>query len=429
MRNWHIPGGTRGALLAIAGVAVVAVVLVLLLSGGHGSHASATDVPQKPVASTPAAKDPAVEESLRHGWMVVVLDEPSSDPYAEQNASVARGVSLAVDELNKAGGFLGHVRIKLLRQKLDGLSAHVVQSRLRSDAAVAVVLPCDTDSEQGLAAAAAGSGSLVLAPCNPEPQAGRRYAMYWPVGMGGTEEATGLVDFMRKIGYGTVFIVGAKGSHYAELLTNDFRNAAQRAGIQVVGNYTTALGYANLSAAVGAIKGANPAPSTVFTVLPPPAVNRLAAELRNAGVTAPVLGTTTMDTQATLASKPGAAEEAFLASYGFARERPGRHKPSPAVRFAHAYKAMYGSRPVGSFPGLGYETVQLLETASNAAHSGLPSAIQQALSKGLTLNGFALAERTYKPGTDHAPATRMGIEKVVSQQLEPVSAQEVSPEG
>jgi hypothetical protein len=77
---------------------------------------------------------------------------------------------------------------------------------------------------------------------------------------------------------------------------------------------------------------------------------------------------------------------------------------------------------VGSFPGLGFETIRLLEAAVRGAHSAEPSAIQRALSRGLTLEGVALAERTYQPGGDHDPTSTVAIEKIVSGHLEQVFA-------
>lgn len=146
-----------------------------------------------------------------------------------------------------------------------------------------------------------------------------------------------------------------------------------------------------------------------------------------------LVGTTNLDTAGALAGKGKALENAVFAAYGFPRERTpkqeARHKLSAADRFNAAYKAAYGSLPVGSFPGLGYETIELLVGASTQAHSGLPSAIEQALSHGMTVSGHALAGRSYPAGGNHEPVGRLGIVKVVSGRLEPIYATEVSETG
>jgi ABC-type branched-subunit amino acid transport system substrate-binding protein len=353
---------------------------------------------------------------LRHGVMVVAIDQPSAGLFAEQNASIAQGATVAVDELNAAGGLARHIRIKLVRQDLGGLSSAAIQGRLHSEAAAAVILPCDTDWQPSLAAGAARYGTLMLAPCDPDPSAGRSYSTYWPVGMKPSDEASGLASFMHTVGYGSVFIVDAPSSHYANLMTSYFRAAAQRKGIRIVGSASVGTAMGDLSSLAHTIEAVNPRPSTIFTALPPPQVDELAAGLKEQGVTQNVAGTSALDTRLTLTHNAGALEDAVFPSYGFPRES------APAHRFAADYKKLFGSEPVGSFPGLGFETIRLLETAVRHAGSAEPSAIQHALSRGITLEGVALAERNYQAGGDHNPMGTVAIEKIVSGHLEPVFA-------
>jgi branched-chain amino acid transport system substrate-binding protein len=352
--------------------------------------------------------------------MVVVIDQPSAGLFAEQNTSIARGATVAADELNATGGLAGRIRIKLVAEHLDGLSAAAVERQLRSQAVAALILPCDTDSQLSLAAGAARYGTLMLAPCNPDPTVGRRYATYWPVGMPASDEAAGLVSFMRRFSDGSVFVVDASGSRYVELLTSYFRNAAQRGGIRIVGSASVGMTTGDFSSLAGAINAASPSPASIFTALPPPLVNRLAAGLRAHGVTQSVVGTSAMDTRLTMTSGSSVLENTVFPSYGFMR------KSAPGRRFAADYKGLSGNKPVGSFPGLGFETIRLLEDAVRKARSAEPSAIQQALSGGLALEGIALADRSYVPGADHNPMGRVGIEKIVEGRLEPVLA--ITPE-
>jgi ABC-type branched-subunit amino acid transport system substrate-binding protein len=349
--------------------------------------------------------------------MVVAIDKPSSGSFAEQNASIAQGAVVAVDELNVTGGLADrHIRIKLVPQDLEGLAPAAVGRRLHSEAAAALILPCDTDSQLSLAAEGARDRTLMLAPCNPDSSAGQRYSTYWPIGMKPSDEAAGLAGFMRTVGYGSVFIINAPGNHYAEAMTGYFRAAAQRKGIRIVGSASVGPTMGGLASLAHTIASANPRPSTVFTALAPPMVNQLAAGLRAQGVTQNVAGTSALDTQLTLASNAGALEDAVFPSYGFPRESVSAH------RFASDYKQRFGGEPVGSFPGLGFEAIRLIETAVRQAHSAQPSAIESALSRGLVLGGVALAERSYQPGGDHNPTGTVAIEKIVSGHFEPVFA-------
>jgi ABC-type branched-subunit amino acid transport system substrate-binding protein len=231
-----------------------------------------------------------------------------------------------------------------------------------------------------------------------------------------SDEAMGLASFMRTVGYGSVFIINAPGSRYAEEMTSYFRAAAQRKGIRIVGSASVAMTLGDLSSLAHTIEAVNPRPSTIFTALPPPLVNELAAGLEAHGVTQNVAGTSALDTRLTLTSKVGALEDAVFPSYGFPRES------APAHRFVSDYKKQFGAEPVGSFPGLGFETIRLLEAAVRDARSAEPSSIQRALSRGLALEGVALAERTYQSGGDHNPTGTVAIEKIVSRHLEQVFA-------
>ena len=431
------------AIRLIAAVIVAAGAVALIESGKHGGHqpssaAAHSDQPatagagagpaqssQGSSAGAPGSKaggaftvagGPAVERSLQLGSMTVVIDQPPPGLLAEQNRSIAHGAEIAVDQLNAAGGLPGHIRIRLVRQSLDGLSAGALKARLGAEAAAVLVLPCDTDSQLSLAAAGSQFGMLMLAPCNPDSTAGSRYATYWPVGMSASDEAAGLVNAIGRLGYGSVFVITTPGARYLELLTDEFRGAAQAGGIKLAGSASIAMTTQNFSGLARAIQATQPRPSAIFTALPPPLVNRLAAGLLALGVGQTVLGSTAMDTPLTLAGRSKALENATFASYGFPRESAAAH------RFAADYRKRFGREPVGGFPGLGLETIRLLQAAVRKAGSAEPSAVQRTLSDGITLNGVGLADRTYERGSDHNPVGEVAITKVAAGSFLPLLA-------
>jgi ABC-type branched-subunit amino acid transport system substrate-binding protein len=369
-------------------------------SPGKGSPGSS--------ASVAVAGGPAVERAIHDGSMTVVIDQPPPGLFAEQNRSIAQGATVAVDQLNARGGLAGHVHVKLVEATLDGLSAAALQAKLRSEAAAVLILPCDTDSQLSLAAAASQFGMLMFAPCNPDGTAGGRYATYWPVGFGANEEALGLTSYMSTVGKLNVFVVSAPGSRYVELVTSDFRNAAQKRGIKIVGSASIPLTTQDFSGLASAIRAAQPTPGAIFTALPAPVASRMAAGLLAEGVRVPLIGTTALDTRGTLSSGAKAVENATFSSYGFPRVN------AAASHFAAAYRTRFHSEPVGSFPGLGLETIRLLHAAANKAHSAEPSAIQRALSGGIALEGLGLAGRSYAPDGDHNPVGQVSVSKILA---------------
>ncbi len=349
----------------------------------------------------------SVAQSLRHGTMVVVIDRPTAGPFAEQNLSIARGATVAVDEINASGGLTDGTRIRLQEQDLDGLATGALETRLRADAAAVLILPCDTNSQLPLAAAAARFGMLTLAPCDPDPKAGGRYANYWPVGTSATDEGDALADYLQSFAEKNVFVVNSPGVSDVALQTQAFESAAAHRGIHIVGRASVATSTTNFSSVVEAIRGAQPSPNILFTAIPPPSVNRLAAAVHSAGIIVQVLGGSALDTPSALAGDDSGLVNAIVASYGFAR------KTAQSRRFVADYEAHFHTRPVGSFPGLGYEAIRLIQAAGKAGRSPQPAAMAHALSKGIKLEGVALAERTYQGAVDHNVVGPISVEKVI----------------
>jgi branched-chain amino acid transport system substrate-binding protein len=346
--------------------------------------------------------------------MTVVIDQPSSGLFAEQNRSITRGAQIAVDELNTGVGLTArHIRVKLLPEHLDGLSAEGLRSRLRSQAAAVLILPCDSESQSTLTGSAAQFGMLMLAPCNPDPTAGTRYPTYWPVGTPANEEAAGLAKFMSLYGYQSAFVISTPGNRYFELLTSYFRSAAQKRGIQLTGSGSLAGSSPDFSSLTRAVE-ASPRSSAIFAAVPPPLVNSLAAVLAARGVHRPIAGSAAMDTRRSLSRHT--LENAFFPSNGFPRDS------ASARRFARDYTNRFHASPAGSFPGLGLETIRLLEDAVRKAGSAQPSSIQRALTGGLALSGVGLADRVYQNGGDHNPVGQVDISKISAGSLAPLVA-------
>ncbi len=413
--------------LALLATAIAVGVGVTGCGSSHKNSAAGAKKTAPAASSTPAnaagagsskpgavsvAAGPAVERSLRDGVLTVAVDTPSEALLGEQNASIEHGAAVASEELGAS--LPHHVRVKLVPETLDGLSAAALKARLESQGAAALILPCDTSSEQGLAAAGASFGLLMLAPCTPDATAGERYPTYWSVGASSTQEAAALVEYLKQDNYSSLFVVTATGTGYAEEQTDAFRSAAQGAGIKVDGSATLSVSKPDYASVVSAVEAIRPLPVAMFTALPPALASGLSRSLLDKGLHVTVLGSTVMDTPGSLANEKG-LENATFASYGFARE------DAAAMSFERDYKAGFGKAPVGAFPGLGFETVRVLAVAARKAGSADPAAIQRALTGGVTVQGVGLATRTYSGGL-HTPVGDVGISKVYSGEIMPLLA-------
>jgi branched-chain amino acid transport system substrate-binding protein len=423
--------GGIGRLVVVAAVGAGAVLGYQVLAGG-GGHRTAAPAGQTagvavadnggPAGSGPSGATGAVRGGATGATgavrlarrtpvtgprLVVVVDEPSG-AFAQQNRLITQGATVALAQLNAAGGAARH-GVRMVAEQLDGLTPPAVQQRLHAAGSGAVlVLPCDANSQTTIAEGAARYGTVMLAPCDADAALARTIPTYWPVGMAGNDEAAGLTGFMQRIGYSSVYVLDTPGLTYASTMTRYFRAAAQARQLRITGGSTVSLPVtkAELKAVASAIHSTPTRTDAVFSALPPPYINQLAAGLLADGVHQVVLGTSSMDTPLTLSAGSRALENATFPSYGFLSE------DDPATSaFVSAYRARFGL-PAGSFPGLGFETIRLLSAALAKARSTAPAAIQQALAAGISLTGVALADRSYKAGADHNPIGTVSVEKI-----------------
>jgi hypothetical protein len=218
---------------------------------------------------------------------------------------------------------------------------------------------------------------------------------------------------MSLYGYQSAFVVSTPGNRYFELLTSYFRGAAQKRGIQLTGSGSLSSSSPDFSGLARAVQTVATS-SAIFAAVPPRLVSRLATVLARQGVHRPIAGGAVMDTRGSLSRNR--LENAFFSSNGFPRDS------ASARRFARDYTSRFHVSPAGSFPGLGLETIRLLEGAVRKARSAQPSAIQGALTGGLALSGVGLADRVYQNGGDHNPVGQVDISRISGRSLAPLVA-------
>ena len=354
--------------------------------------------------------------------LTLVVDVPTG-PYAEQNELIRRGVSAAVGLLNANGG-VAHHPLTVVQGTLDGSSAAALEQRLRAAGPNPVlVLPCDTNSESALAEAGAQAGVLELAPCSPDPTLGRSLRSYWPVGMNGGSEAQGVATYMYQRGYRRVFVVDAAGDAYSNKMAALLQQALLAEQVQPLGQATVGSepSAGDIAHVAAQIKAAHPTPNTIYAALPAAGVARLVSGLRAAGVNdLYVFGTSALDVPSTLTT-PGEAglEQMLIPNYGFTPQDVS------SAAFLRAYEQSNGHPPVGSFPGLGFDTVGVLEQAVAKARSTAAPAIGRALS-GLSYAGAALLARRYGRSSDHNPQSTVSFERIVQDAFVPLLTMEPS---
>src|SRR5262249_26157044 len=153
------------------------------------------------------------------------------------------------------------------------------------------------------------------------------------------------------------------------------RESARLNKVRLVGAATLAADGSNAQAVAKRIVKLKP--QAVFTSLYSPLGWTFIRKLRKQGFVRPVYATDGLD--ANIAHDNPEAERqdrsvykyVYFASFGFPRPT--------ASRFRTDYKDTYGKLPLGSYPGLGFETMQVLRAAVAKAGSTKASRIDRAL--------------------------------------------------
>jgi ABC-type branched-subunit amino acid transport system substrate-binding protein len=244
---------------------------------------------------------------------------------------------------------------------------------------------------------------LMLLPCDPDPAAIESIPLVWPTAMTGNAEAGQIVNYAHFENATNAFILSANGSDYVSSLERYLVASAKLDHVQILGRATAALNGSNLGAVAAAIKKANP--RVIFTAIPSPYAEALIAGLRRHGILNPVYGTDAMDADGHYAKYGTLLDDVNFGSFGYPRDT--------SRQFFADYRAAFGRQPEGSFAGLGYETIRILEAAVARAASTTPAGIDQALGKGLTVTGVALEDVTYPGKGSRTPIANAALARIV----------------
>jgi branched-chain amino acid transport system substrate-binding protein len=284
-----------------------------------------------------------------------------------------RGAMLAAEQLNRNGGVLGK---KLLLNLLDGTSDPAVlkqktlqQMQLNPDTAAFLGLS-DTDMVLPAAQAAAASHRVFLTSGATSPKLPAQVPEYLFLAcFGDNVQAAAAAEFAyRHKKARSVAVVYNAGETYTSLLQAYFVTRFQQLGGQIVS--VQGYGRADLPAAIEQL----PQADAVFFAAMPQDVLRGVRLLRKAGFTVPIIGGDGYDSE-TIWQGQTAISEVFYTTHAYLEAG----NPDPQVQaFRSAYLGAYGYEP-DAFAALGYDAVNLLAQAINAAQSVEPAAILKAM--------------------------------------------------
>jgi ABC-type branched-subunit amino acid transport system substrate-binding protein len=359
------------------------------------------------LASWAAAGDAALRTANQQLRVAIVI--PKTGPFSIHNRLIANGATVAARAINAQGAGKAPVRLKLKVLTVTAAASpkSILRSLARASARI-VVLPCNVELQESLARAAGKAGLLTVSPCNADAHLAETVPRYWPTGTTGVAEAMQLAFYAESYAHAkTAFVLG-DNSWYGRQMNPELRTFANREKIKIVGQASAPARYGGVEQLAKRLRKLRPA--VVFATVPSPRVETIITQLRNWGVASAFYVTDGMDAAINfLKYRNGrdnsSIEDVLFATFGFPRPGSGP--------FYRDYTAVYGKKPVGSFPGLGYETVQALEGAARRAAALTPKGLNASFAEGFTVRGVVLEDISYRGHGHRQPVTQVGLAQVI----------------
>lgn len=307
------------------------------------------------------------------GGFALTGDESSLDLPA------ANGAKLAVKEVNAAGGVLGK-QINFIvhdsQYKMD-VTAQTAKQFVEQDKVQAMIGYTDTDSvlASGPTFQSAGIPFITVGATSPKipTQVGD---MMFLACFGDNVQAAAGAEYSLKTFGKNAYLLWDKGVEYTTLLGAYFKSRFTDAGGTLVLEDSYDDKATDFSAQIAKIKALSPQPDFYYLAAMPYNVGPLVKQMRDAGITGPLIGGDGWDTPDLVSVAGAAADNTFFSTHALMDATNGT---DGIKKFIAAYNKEYGHDPENAFAALGYDTVYLLADAIKRAGSMDAKALKAAI--------------------------------------------------
>ena len=295
--------------------------------------------------------------------------------WAYYDSPMQEGAQFAVDQINDNGGVLGRpLELQTVDMRNDVAEAAKVTQQLIDDGAVYLIGTVgDGILAEGQVACGANipiSTGLGTAPT----LVGDMGACAYQLVMSDNIQAAVLAEYAIAEGYETAYVIGSNEIPYTKDLPVFFSDAFENGGGTVVGTDQYKIGAGDYSAVVTKLANIDPAPDAVFTPMFIPDSVVFLRQLRQAGLTMPVLST---DGNADAALLD--AGEKAIDGLTFSNSVCTAEGDPEVQAFYDDYSAANGSDPSSYVAVIGYDEVNLVADAMEQAGSAEPAAVIEQL--------------------------------------------------
>ncbi|MFM9106188.1 MAG: ABC transporter substrate-binding protein [Chloroflexota bacterium] len=297
--------------------------------------------------------------------------------YASIDNPAMNGGALAAKEINARGGVLGRpIELIVYDGKSDVPTISAVAKKLVEEDNVDVMVGL-TDTSYMKAAGPVAQENQV-----PFLDVGGTAPIITSIGdyifmlpFGDNVQAAVAAEFARDKGWKTCAMLVDEAMDYTKYLAKYFdeRFTAEDIGGQVVSRLAYNMGDTDFSAQLTEFKNLDPQPDFYFISANPGEIGTIVKQARDLGLAQPILGGDGYDTPL-LAELAGPVSDVYFTTH------QGIYGEDPAAKaFIEAYTAEFGAAPENVFAALGYDGVNLMAAAIEAAGSTDGPAVREAL--------------------------------------------------
>jgi len=288
------------------------------------------------------------------------------------------GIQLAVDEINKAGGLLGRqVEAVCIDTKADESEVVAAVTRLiEREKASIIVGYCDTHWVLTAAPLAAENKIPFITPGATHPRIPERTGA-WMACFGDNLQGTVMAEYaIKKENLKKVAVWVDTACDFSVGVCEYFIDSFKYFGGEVIYEDSFETNWTDYSSLVTRLKAQQDAGKVdcVYVGGVPGNIGLIVKQLREGGVTVPILGEDGFDTPLLVEVGGKYAEGVLFVTH------VSLSSPAPEVQgFVKNYKEKWGVEPENAFAALGYDTVNLTAQAIKIVGSAEPAKIEEGL--------------------------------------------------
>jgi branched-chain amino acid transport system substrate-binding protein len=322
--------------------------------------------------------------------LLVGLAISESGPLATFDIPTLKGMQIAIDEINHAGGIGGRVTIKtIIKDTRSDAGQTAIATQELVDAGVSVLVTTG-DSDPTIAALPVATDAripiLTTASAPTLATVGSDYVfLAYPAD---NAQAAAAARYAVHAGYKRAYLLESPDSQNT-MMPIYFREIFQKLGGSVAAEDKYQMGQQDFSAIVTKIRNLKPVPDVIYTGAYDPDFPSFLRQLRGAGIKTPVIGTDSIDSP-TVFGLGDISEGVVFTTAGYPAAG------SAMQSFLDKYREKYGRNSETIYDAIGYDMVKLMEAAVVAAnYSVVGSRLRDAIAN-LENVQVATAVITYK---------------------------------